>query len=365
MPSKIAPLTSLRFFAAAGVVIYHLQSLVGIEPRSAFALGVSFFFVLSGFILTYTYAGRAQFDYLHFFVARFARLWPVHFVTFLIAARLFGGNDTWKVYALNLTLLHAWLPVSSYVFSVNWVSWTISVEAAFYLLFPLIAFALHLRMIFGALAIAAAATLLWLHVSFSPIAMYDMPPFGFSPFHMIQQSPAVRLLEFVAGIVAGRLFLAGQGSKIVRGNATWLEAAGVLGVLGYATTSDQIGIYLLTKGFASLAIWYYQSGGFVLFALMIFVFAHGAGRLSALLSLSPIVLLGEISFCTYMVHQLILRFAKMHQFVGPGDGTLVRVSSLVAAIYLASYLLWRFVERPARSWIMGAVVPPRAAILVA
>lgn len=52
---KIPALTSLRFFAAAAIVYYHCLYYVEVNPNSTWAIGVSFFFVLSGFILTYAY----------------------------------------------------------------------------------------------------------------------------------------------------------------------------------------------------------------------------------------------------------------------------------------------------------------------
>lgn len=354
MPNKIAPLTSFRFFAAAGVVIYHLQSVAGLQPRASFALGVSFFFVLSGFILTYTYGDRDKFDFGGFLIARFARLWPVHLVTALLVIALIGEPASWSRLPLNLALLHAWLPVSPFVFCYNGVSWSISDEAAFYLLFPLIAFSKHAWVALAMVAGAVALILLVLHLSFSIADLYSAPPFGFSPIHLIMQNPAVRFLEFAAGVAAARMFLTGRWRAIVCRHAAAFEVATVAAALLFAATSTDVSDRILENGDASFSIWYNQSGSFVVFAAMIFVFAHASGPLSRLLSASPLVLLGDISYCTYMVHQILTRYAVDNLLITPGNVTFVHISALIVLIYAASYVLWFVIERPCRRWIVNA-----------
>jgi peptidoglycan/LPS O-acetylase OafA/YrhL len=73
----------MRFFAAAMIVVFHS----GGRLTTLFALeqGVSFFFVLSGFILTYVYPTLSGGHRLRdFYVARVARIWPAHLATFLL-----------------------------------------------------------------------------------------------------------------------------------------------------------------------------------------------------------------------------------------------------------------------------------------
>src|SRR6478735_7442587 len=101
-------LTSLRFFASASIVIFHIQG--AMWPGSAYtplALGVSFFFVLSGFILTY--AHRDDMDMCRFYRSRVARLWPVHLATLMLALVLIGQAPLMPDIA-NVLLLQAWVP---------------------------------------------------------------------------------------------------------------------------------------------------------------------------------------------------------------------------------------------------------------
>ena len=98
---------------------------------------MSFFFVLSGFILVYVYPSLDTFsDIRRFWVARFARLWPVHFAAFLLLVVLLHKGLSLSA-LLNLAMINSWIPFIPYYMSYNWVSWAIATEFAFYLSFSL------------------------------------------------------------------------------------------------------------------------------------------------------------------------------------------------------------------------------------
>jgi peptidoglycan/LPS O-acetylase OafA/YrhL len=172
--TQLAPLTSLRFFAASAIVVNHMQGLWGIPEnltehlwgRTNLSQAVSFFFVLSGFILTYVHPELpTRESRKRFLLARFARIWPAHVATFALLLVLIGDRgrvsgdirDGW-LWLLNLSMLHGWIPLENVYFSFNHVSWTISTEFFFYLLFPLLIWRFHttwwwkLPLAFGSLA---------------------------------------------------------------------------------------------------------------------------------------------------------------------------------------------------------------------
>lgn len=150
----IKPLTSLRFLFALMVFLHHLSFLkLHGEGYNAFYklfcaegyIGVNFFFMLSGFILAYVYQDKIidkSVSPSKFWIYRFARIYPLHLLTLIIALpityKLFlSGLGTWVLqFASNLFLLHSLIPHSDYYFSFNSVSWSISAEMVFYLLFP-------------------------------------------------------------------------------------------------------------------------------------------------------------------------------------------------------------------------------------
>ena len=159
---KVDNLTGLRAFAALLVVVHHFADNVGVLPLGIVQLvdnwvwGVDIFFVLSGFILAYTYlpSRDTAFDwtaYQSFIVKRFARVYPLHLATFLVfvgmlfAAQRFGHafahsdvDYTARTAVENVLLVHAWGLEKK--LSWNFVSWSISAEWFAYLfLFPLCA----------------------------------------------------------------------------------------------------------------------------------------------------------------------------------------------------------------------------------
>jgi len=145
----IKPLTSFRFIAAFAVFASHLFYLESFnDTKWIFEnifyegyLGVTFFFILSGFILTYNYYNK--FDELNktkvksFLKARIARIYPVYVLTFLIAIPLSIVGilkeplTSFFVALINLLMLQSFVPISKVYFSYNAPSWSISNEMFF------------------------------------------------------------------------------------------------------------------------------------------------------------------------------------------------------------------------------------------
>lgn len=154
---NLLPLTSLRFFAAMMIVAHHLplyfpETYAKAAPPTL-VHGVSFFFVLSGFILTHAYKEKPWPGYWQFLALRAGRLWPVHAFAIMILVLsvlvpdsfvrhdsiTFDGPgffDRWFALGLNLTMLQSWSPYTVQAFSWNSPAWSISTEFAFYLAFP-------------------------------------------------------------------------------------------------------------------------------------------------------------------------------------------------------------------------------------
>jgi peptidoglycan/LPS O-acetylase OafA/YrhL len=115
--ADILPLTSLRFFAALAVFASHLplasgadQPLLNWLGKNVFYegyWGVAFFFVLSGFILTVAYVKRLNYsgDLYLFWLARFARIYPLHLLTFFIALDSQPSLLHWLIYIFPPTHL--------------------------------------------------------------------------------------------------------------------------------------------------------------------------------------------------------------------------------------------------------------------
>lgn len=155
-PVRYRALDGYRFLAAAGVAISHYDIAFDLKLGGFSAaipqLGefVDFFFILSGFVIGTTYAGRlaSGTDYRHFLQARLARIWPLHLATALASLALVPVALLFHVSVnhpemvrlselpANLAMVHAWGVFDHLTF--NGPSWSISAEWFVYLFCPLL-----------------------------------------------------------------------------------------------------------------------------------------------------------------------------------------------------------------------------------
>lgn len=364
--SKIDSLTSLRFFAAAAIVVYHASGHFGIpvDNLKPFILdqGVSFFFVLSGFILTMVYGEKLKTKSADrsksvgsFIVARIARIWPLHLATLLIFALLLPGHF-WASFTpihflTSFFLLQSWIPVNAFNFAFNGVSWSLSAELFFYLVFPLLVINYERN---------------WLRnlaLSFIPIPVfaflanyYQLPyqPSETVGFHgLLYVSPFARVFEFALGIAAfawaGKA--AGRLAKANLLTGTVIEAF-VLALTYFITyKSEKLSIFLsrLSHLGEPAHTWLSHGGTVALsFALLILVFSFSRGLFSRLLSMRALVYLGEISFSIYLVHRLLLHYYYDHFATIGGAGA---IALYWAVLIASSHLLYELVECPCRTFV--------------
>jgi hypothetical protein len=177
------------------------------------AIGMSLFFVLSGFVLTYRYYDTTDFD--RYRVHRVSRIVPVYLFAALITLPwLVGALDhptpaigalRYALLALlDLTFMQAWFP-QTFDYWNNGASWSISVEAFFYALFPLIL--VRLRQ-FKDGDLAKVCAIAWV-LAVLPGATYALLPQKPS-FTLFYTMPIFRLPEFIVGMVAGLCFMRGR-----------------------------------------------------------------------------------------------------------------------------------------------------------
>lgn len=207
----ISQITFLRFLAAILVVIFHAgrgtwpfnQEVISSLINEG-SIAVSFFFFLSGVVLALNYMNKPKFNNREFFLKRFARLYPVYLLAFLVTLFLgmYFNNAFPKGGSILLQLLglHAWFP--GICLEINYPSWSIAVEVFFYLLFPLI---VVLQQRIGSKKMNKIIILLWLisvlqHCLFSEY-LYEPNP---AREQFILYFPLWHLNTFLTGILCAK-----------------------------------------------------------------------------------------------------------------------------------------------------------------
>ena len=353
-------LTGLRFVAAFAVFLFHSRERFQIDSWKLGTLGsaaVAFFFVLSGFILTYVYGESLTRESLrNFFVARFARIWPVHVATLLLfivvlRGRSFPVDGSEALSAVRqLFLLQTWSSSLEGVLQLNGVSWSISVEFLFYALFPFLCLLTRRSLLkvyaLVVLGTAAALALAEVWVRLDPEAL----PQARTIFHF---APPTRLFEFTTGIVAARWFGAAAGAR----RSVVFDTALELGVLALACGAFWIvnytpALYRLDQALGSRVLSGYLNHGpaYALpFTAVIVVFARSRGLVARVLSLPGFVYLGEISYAFYMVHSIVLVAIVRYAGAIASDWQLGLLASLAMTL-AASALLHEGIELPFRDF---------------
>ena len=365
--ADLPALTSLRFFAAGMIFVFHLREYspsdwaVAIGP--AMYHGVSFFFVLSGFVLTHVYAGR-DFSWRRFYFARVARIAPLHLATLalLLAAipmpyavgQKLGFADAALAFALKAAMLDAWVPTRAVLQSWNNVSWSISAEMAFYAAFPLLLVAMTRRPA-ATLAAVAALTFAVFAAGAAMLPVTDPGRDVPSLFHLGSCFPLARGFEFALGMatsLAWRRWI--QPAQLPFALWTAIEAA--------ALTSAALWLFLcvpplVTGASGALFVWLRACGSCFVFAALLLALAAGRGGLGGVLALRPLVALGEASFAFYMVHMIVMRALRFH--FGSGPGILAALSLSLAGAFLLHYAVEIPMRRRILAWNGGWRRPAR------
>ncbi|WP_331453352.1 acyltransferase family protein [Streptomyces sp. SS162] len=300
---RLPSLTGLRFWAALVVVLYHLSRQAGALPWISDATwygrsGVTFFFVLSGFVLAWTYDGQ-RVPAKVFLWRRFARIWPLLAVTTALSVAAYAALGTRvspRSVAATLLLANAWLPDPDLLRGGNPAAWSLSDEAWFYLLFPLLLALPWLRSARGraGVAVAACAAVLAVWLCGAVIADPVVRSWALGYF------PVTRTPQFLLGVAAGLAVARGWRPPVRPGAAVALVVAWHLVLIPWSRAVPD-------------ALWYspYQASQLLsapLFALLVVAAARAdlEGRRTGLGGRWAIRL-GHWSFAWYLVHEIVIR----------------------------------------------------------
>ncbi len=355
LPQDLKPLTSLRFWAALWVVLFHYRTYADANGASwGWAssllgkgyLGVDFFFVLSGFVLAHVYGrefSSGTYRHSRFLVKRIARVYPMHivmlafFVVLALAAPAIGlVLDSAERYDFSqipaqVFLVHAWVGTGE---TFNYPSWSISAEFFAYLSFPVVMLLANRPRLMAGLGLAAVFG--WY---FGAILVTGKPSTWLNDWQIMRIMP-----EFLLGAGLRQLMAVTRVPVLDRWLATPVMAALVI-VLALVDAPDWVMIAALIALLAAAA-------------------ERARSGISGALEAPFSLYLGEISYALYMVHVAVgmVWFELASRVLGPAAGwtgiALVGIGIVLATLAAAASEF--LIERPGRRLITSIATRSRA-----
>lgn len=358
----LSNLTPLRGLAALWVVVFHFQEtmirFVSTDNTKLVAKGyimVDLFFIMSGFIIYHVYkesfqSGFSAKNFREFTVARFARVYPLHFITLILCIVLFVPKWGWdavddpKAIITNILLIHSF--GIHKIFTWNVPSWSISAEWWCYMVFPFITIFLYRKK-----QLAILFLLLFVILAYTGI-IYWIPRKSFmdpalpAP-HNLDSTFDFGFLRGLAGFVSGMLvykvYEAGLFGKIFQKDITAILVILITAVSLHAGLNDGLCV--------------------ILFALVVFTFAQSNRFLHQICNNRMAQYLGNISYSIYLVQffPLVPLFyfnVKLPGVIYAKNG--VSASFWTGAGYLLVYIIlliglssltYYFIEKPFRKYI--------------
>jgi len=354
MRGEVKPLTGLRGVGAAVVMFYHYGQ--PFEPRGVVThfhfrqgyLAVDCFYILSGFVLAYSYgewfAGRFELArFGDFMLRRVARLYPAYLVimsvVFLKTVLNLSGNGALSHYRaydyiLNILMMTG---VGLHVYPIISDAWSVSAEMVAYLFFPvLVFFAVFCRPVVSALVFCLAVAGLIL------VARSGLGVQG--PLDVVDGASVYPILRCLAGFTLGLLLFRISRAPAVRSlmESEFLCALAVCAVL---------------------AAWWLHTTDLVIFACMVglvFGLSFNGSIANRLFGNKPIHYLGEISYSLYLIHPTFISVAiSLTLIVQHRTGInwvypFFAMIGCMLSIKLAE-ITTRWIEKPGRRLVMNAV----------
>ena len=357
---SLPPLTGLRILAALAVYASHIGAPSG-SPRpltTFFAsgyMGVTVFFVLSGFVLAINYFERLRrpslrrtYDYV---VARFARIYPLYLLVifyFVVRGHALGVDvgGWWR----DALAIQAWDPDLAHAYSLDPPAWSISVEIFLYACFPLLVPAMAGLKRPRAILLTAAAVALGMLAIATYFALSGRGALPIqdpgSAHRWLYRTPLTRLGDFALGILAARLYVTTHGDPLVRRIASPLLVGSLV-----------VGLALMAWPAIYLTSWSWDSAYALPAAVLIFALATAPTSLMARgLSLPAVVLLGEASYAFYLIHAPGVGVLGGSSWATSMSLTAAALQAMTLAILLALAVgLHVTFEGPARTYIRRAL----------
>lgn len=331
----IKSIQSLRFLFVLLVVFSHI---FGKAFDFGGECGVSFFFMLSGFILSYAYGqgvDDGSFSTLSFIKKQLIKFYPLHLLTFLVMvvldARL-GEYFEWYRLLPNALLLQSWIPDDSFFFVANGSSWFLCDLLFFYLVFAG-AFRLLTRLSLRRLAVLTLVVLaVYMTLAFViPLSKVNA---------VLYASPLMRLLDFCIGILCFRLYASQWGQRFnQRLQSLSPSVMTIIEIVLIALVVLSFFVYenMSLRLRCAALFWLYLP-------LFLFVYVEAdklRGAVTTVLHHPFMQWLGGISFELYLTHWIVLRlFWSVLLTLGYDQESRTTLPIVIATLILTIAVSW-------------------------
>ncbi|WP_051978588.1 acyltransferase family protein [Edaphobacter aggregans] len=361
-PARKPPLpalTGIRTLLAFNIVLFHFTPphLGPIRPfvEHGFVF-VNVFFLISGFILSYNYFDRgANLNKRDFWFARFSRLYPVYLLVLILSFRMLENEwyarshtEFWQGLVLSPLLLQGWSPSLATFW--NTVAWTLSCEVAFYAAFPWL---IRLPWPRKPSRLILLILALWI-VNLAPAVLYMLrnPDHLTEPITRYTSTTLIRFLKYTP-LPYAATFLAGVALSRLQLTTTVTERQR-LAMAAAALTALFLFFYLVSPHVPYLII----HGGLLLplFAALVFGLS-GPHAISSVFSWGPLLLIGESSYCLYLLHFNVFQLIHMYRLPERLHVAALDPWISYAALIVLSIVVYRFVENPARKTLLRLFPP--------
>lgn len=368
----IGQLTGIRIFLTLMVVVSNMILFNDVDPgfmyeTNSFFLNmfastpfrVDIFFMLTGFLLFYVY--KKEFSenitgasYVKFFIIRMARLYPVHLLTMCLIGILYlcgiwqstGLNSAYRVveegnWFLNVTLMNAW-GLNGENASWNGPAWSISAELFNYLLFPVMAL------------LVANIKKFWVHIVLflGVLIVYEYMQLAIIKDLSVFKGSAALMRGFIGmtlGILLAQIYISKKLEKLPWDLIALLLIITIALIMVLMTThvnemTERPQAYILS---------------YIALPFLIMSVASSKTFIKKFFSLPPLVYLGNLSFCIYMLHQPITRIFSVlfqdHYNIIREDKNEIMIAANLCVILLAmiliSAIVYKYIEVPVRNRI--------------
>lgn len=331
----INQITFTRFLAALAIVLFHYghhtffyeNNYINFIITNA-NIGVSYFFILSGFIMVIAYNNK-NINVLDYYKNRFARIYPMY----IFALTLFiiiSHTITKRLIFYHIIGIQSWLP--GFPLTLNIPGWSISVEFFFYGMFPLIFYLLKkysLKTVSIAIIIIWIVTQLFTHIFIENF--YEGYPSKNHDF--VYYFPLMHLNEFLIGNLAALFFLTKMKSK-------------------------NYDIFILLFVLATIAIIKFTSlhlhNGLmaITFVPLIVLISANNGYITKIFNHKILFYLGEVSYSLYILqYPVYLLMRRMFNYFHIPVSKIQFLAVFILILLIVSIISYELIEKNTRKWI--------------